>query len=114
MTVGLSLVLYRPEADTNQVTEAVALYSYLTLAVYATVNATVGIYYAGHGTAQAGWWPAHHTTPAMMAVFPLNQKTQQKTLIAIQQLTAAIFPLCYLEYGGVGLGIAALQCCSLL
>eukprot|EP00966_Prymnesium_polylepis_P207903 4816096-Prymnesium_polylepis.1 len=38
--------------------DLVALYAYFALAVFGTINSSLGVWWAGHGVAQVAWHPA--------------------------------------------------------
>ena len=111
MTVGFAFLMLQPKGQyPGSVGDDVAKYSFLALSLLGTINSVLGVWWAGHLLPQVYWHPAKHYSKFWYA--SLNTTlghSQQFAKIAIEQLVLALMPLCYLNFGIIGLILAAIS-----
>eukprot|EP00937_MAST-01D_sp_MAST-1D-sp2_P006756 g6756.t1 len=108
MTIGFAQIMFVPAGQhPGSVGDDVALYAYVTLVLFGTINSILGVWWAGHGVPQVSWHPACHFSKYWFASLNTSMgRAQQFAKIALQQLVLSLLPLCYLNFGWVGLALA--------
>jgi len=116
MTVGFAFLMYLPQGQYPEMScgiakcDEIALYCYVALSLFATINSVLGVWWAGHVVPQVGWHPAAHFSKFWFAsINTVLGHSQQFSKIAIEQLVLALIPMCYLNFGVVGLILSVLS-----
>lgn len=108
MTVGFALIMLKPEGQNpGSLSDQIATLSFLVLVLAGTVNAILGVWWAGHQVPQVHWHPAAHMSKFWFASMNTTLgHAQQFAKISIEQLVLSLLPLCYLHHGTMGLVLA--------
>ena len=110
MTIGFAEILYVPEGQHPGSTgDRVAKWLYVGLALFGTINSVMGVWWAGHMVPQVSWHPAAAFSKFWFASMNTAMgRAQQFAKAALQQLVLSLVPVCYLNFGDVGLALSAL------
>ena len=108
MTMGFGMIMYVPEGRyPGSMGDTVALYVYVALVLFGTMNAVLGVWWAGHMVPQVAWHPASHFSKFWFAALnTTNGISQQFAKVSMQQLWLSLLPLCYLNFGAPGLALS--------
>ena len=109
MTVGFALITLKPEGQhPGSLSDRIATLAFIVLVLAGTVNAVLGVWWAGHQVPQVHWHPAAHMSKFWFASMNTTLgHAQQFAKIAVEQLVLSLVPLCYLNHGVPGLVLAA-------
>ena len=109
MTIGFAEILYVPEGQHPGSTgDRVAKWLYVGLALFGTINSVMGVWWAGHMVPQVSWHPAAAFSKFWFASMNTAMgRAQQFAKVALQQLVLSLVPVCYLNFGDVGLALSA-------
>ena len=109
MTVGFALITLKPEGQhPGSLGDRIAMLAFIVLVLAGTVNAVLGVWWAGHQVPQVHWHPAAHMSKFWFASMNTTLgHAQQFAKIAVEQLVLSLVPLCYLNHGVAGLLLAA-------
>lgn len=110
MTVGFALLMMQPgecvvsSATACSVGDTIASYAFLLLALLATMNSVLAVWWAGHQVPQVHWHPAADFSKFWYAALNTSMgRSQQFTKVSIEQLVLSLIPMCYLNWGWPGL-----------
>lgn len=110
MTVGFAFLMFQPQGQHPDIScgiiscDQVAIYIFVALSLFGTINSVLGVWWAGHMVPQVSWHPAAYYSKFLSATLNTTLgHSQQFSKIAIKQLVLALVPLCYLNFGVVGL-----------
>ena len=105
MTIGFAEILYVPAGQNPGSTgDRVAKWLYVGLALFGTINSVMGVWWAGHMVPQVSWHPADTFSKFWFASMNTAMgRAQQFAKVALQQLVLSLLPVCYLNFGTVGL-----------
>jgi len=108
MTVGFAFLMLKPEGQhRGSIGDTIAIFVFVALSLLGTINAALGVWWAGHMVPQVHWHPAAHFSKFWFATINTSLgHSQQFAKISMEQLLLAIVPLCYLYHGQMGLALA--------